>query len=261
MHTSPEDLALLALGEPSGTPADRDHVAACPECSTELVELTRLTGLGRSMTEQDALSTPSAQVWERIATELGFQSVELPEPGDQRAASTGPMRTGGAVGSAIAAPPPVRRDTARPSRARRAAALAAAAGLALIAGIGIGSNLDKITGPDRSVIAQAPLRPLPQWTGANGSAEVSIDEEGNRVLTIQLSVPQQPRANRQVWLMDENIRQMTNLGFLTGVRGTYPMPNNLDLRRYRIVDVSNEPIADGDPRHSGDSVVRGQLTL
>ena len=213
------------------------------------------------MTEQDALSTPSAQVWERIATELGFQSAGLPEPGDEPAARPVPMRPVGVAGSTTAAPQLARSDSAQPSRGRRVAALAAAAGLALVAGIGIGSNLDKITGPDRSVIAQAPLRPLPQWAGANGSAEVTIDEEGNRVLTIRLSVPQQPRANRQVWLMDENIRQMTNLGFLTGVLGTYPMPNNLDLRRYRIVDVSNEPISDGDPRHSGDSVVRGQLNL
>jgi hypothetical protein len=37
------------------------------------------------------------------------------------------------------------------------------------------------------------------------------------------------------------------------------VPDGLDLTRYSLVDVSIEPY-DGDPVHSRDSVVQGQLT-
>jgi hypothetical protein len=36
------------------------------------------------------------------------------------------------------------------------------------------------------------------------------------------------------------------------------VPADVDLRDYVLVDVSQEPL-DGNPAHSGDSIVRGQL--
>ena len=42
--------------------------------------------------------------------------------------------------------------------------------------------------------------------------------------------------------------------------GTYDLPAGLDPAAFPIVDVSGERI-DGDPTHSGDSVLRGQLTF
>jgi hypothetical protein len=40
----------------------------------------------------------------------------------------------------------------------------------------------------------------------------------------------------------------------------FVLPENLDVGEFPVVDVSNEPI-DGDPTHSGDSIVRGVLEV
>ena len=42
--------------------------------------------------------------------------------------------------------------------------------------------------------------------------------------------------------------------------GIYDIPPGVDPSRFPIVDVSVEPV-DGDPTHSGDSVLRGELPL
>ena len=47
-------------------------------------------------------------------------------------------------------------------------------------------------------------------------------------------------------------------GLLEGSEGTFPLPAGVDLSEYSVVDVSREP-SDGDPAHSGDSIVRGAL--
>jgi len=38
----------------------------------------------------------------------------------------------------------------------------------------------------------------------------------------------------------------------------FPLPDDLDLAAYPVVDISEEPF-DGNPGHSGDSIVRGVL--
>jgi hypothetical protein len=38
------------------------------------------------------------------------------------------------------------------------------------------------------------------------------------------------------------------------------IPESVDLARYSVVDISAEPV-DGDPTHSGDSIVRGALDV
>ena len=48
-------------------------------------------------------------------------------------------------------------------------------------------------------------------------------------------------------------------GVLRGDTATFPVPDGLDLGEFPVVDISVEPF-DGDPSHSGDSVVRGTLT-
>ena len=80
MHTDPELLALLALGEQVGTADDRAHVLSCPECADELSELTRLVVLGRSVGAETALVSPSQEVWARIRDELALDVATEPPP-------------------------------------------------------------------------------------------------------------------------------------------------------------------------------------
>lgn len=53
---------------------------------------------------------------------------------------------------------------------------------------------------------------------------------------------------------------MVSLGNLLGSKTTFTLPAGLDVAAYPLVDVSVEPY-DGNPLHSGDSVVRGQLDV
>jgi hypothetical protein len=54
--------------------------------------------------------------------------------------------------------------------------------------------------------------------------------------------------------------QMFPLGVLgTGSEAQLPLPSDVDLSRYSVVDVSAEQF-DNNPAHSGDSLLRGELT-
>ena len=63
---------------------------------------------------------------------------------------------------------------------------------------------------------------------------------------------------REVWLIDREVTRLVSLGVLEGSSGTFTIPTGLDLADFAVVDVSAEPF-DGDPAHSGDSIIRGVL--
>jgi hypothetical protein len=69
MHTEPELLTLLALGELVGTEDDRAHLVTCTECAAELAELKLLVGLVRS-TSVLTLSEPGPRVWAAVHQEI-----------------------------------------------------------------------------------------------------------------------------------------------------------------------------------------------
>ena len=84
MHTDPELLSLLALGEQVGTDDDRFHVQTCPTCADEVSELHRLVTLARSVGTDTELALPSPRVWDKIREELALppalRSHRLSEP-------------------------------------------------------------------------------------------------------------------------------------------------------------------------------------
>ncbi len=72
MHTNPEVLALLALGEPAAAPDDRRHLDGCRQCRDELESLTRLISSSPGPVDGRAPDGPSEAVWAGIQAELGF---------------------------------------------------------------------------------------------------------------------------------------------------------------------------------------------
>lgn len=262
MHTNPEVLALRALGEDVGTPAERDHIDACPTCSEEVAELARLAHVGRSATTSEALATPSPAVWERIRTELGFDQPDADptRTADVSTSTNAPTATvsdisGGWGGSAARSTPP-----RRTSASRRFLALAVAAALALVVGIGVGVGYERQSNrPRERVIARAELNALPQWQGATGTAEVLADGTGNRVLVLKMSTPKPVVGTREVWLIDTQVKGMKSMGVMSDSEARFEIPRGMSLFRFPIVDVSDEPPNDPSPAHSGNSIVRGQL--
>lgn len=246
-HSDPEELALHALGEEvsAGTEA---HLATCRDCQRELDQLRAVVASGRAIRPEDYPTTPPQRVWDGIAAELGL---------------TPDASSGG--GEAAAQPAAADVDDLARQRAARATgarfgvlAMAAAAVAGIILGAGTVALLTGDDEPPGTVVATADLEPLPDRRGT-GVAEVR-GTGADRSLVVDVSGLTRNRSGfYEVWLLDKDAQRLVSLGVLRGDTGTYPLPPSVDVSEYPVVDVSIEPV-DGDPAHSGDSVVRGVLS-
>jgi len=265
MHTNPEVLALVALGEEAGTTAERQHIQTCSACSQEVAELAGIADIGRSSSHPETLLSPSPQVWDRIQSELGFDITETVRT--DTVPSDGPSVTSSAsvsdLSSRRAGGVPPADTTSGWSIGRRIAALAAAAVLALIVGIGVGINYEQRQfQPETRVIATAQLAPLPQWPGATGTAEITADGRGGRQLILRMTSPEPINGVVQVWLMDPTSTDAPEpMGVMENGVATINIPAGMSLFERPVVDISDEPLDDPDPKgHSGNSILRGELT-
>jgi anti-sigma-K factor RskA len=242
MHMSPEDLALLALGEDAGGPDDRAHLAQCPVCMAELDELRRVVVVARQSDPDDGLSQPSPVVWQNIRAEIA--AIEPGSLSDAGSPSTKP------------AAQPV---SAQPTTGRRRLALALAAALVLIVGIGVGFGAGRLSQPDQVAAPSVHLNAMPTWPGSEGKAEVTKDAQGNQVLNVSVSLAEPANGRMEVWLSDDKSLHMQSMGFLENNSGSFNLPPGMDLSQSPVIDVSMEPPNDTNPAHSGVSVVRGRL--
>lgn len=62
-----------------------------------------------------------------------------------------------------------------------------------------------------------------------------------------------------MWRLTADGSALVSLGVLDGRTGSFAVPADVDTDQFSVVDVSQEP-TDGGTEHSGDSIVRGQLT-
>jgi hypothetical protein len=229
-HPDDDTLALLALGE---QPDDRTaaHLARCARCTREVEALAATARIGRAAMADDRLATPDPRVWTAIAAELGI-------PAERSSAPTG-------------AGAPRRR---RPRRLVVAGIAALAAAAAIVAGLAL---LPRTAPP--TVQATATLRAFPAWADAAGTAVLEESASGARVLHVRLSrVSVHDGDAIELWLMDPHDARLISLGDVSDSGGDVTIPRGVDLSTYSTVDVSAEP-PDGNPAHSGNSIVRGPL--
>jgi anti-sigma-K factor RskA len=191
-------------------------------------ELAELRALGRRVGIDadhplEPLDAPPPGIWDRIASEL-----------DEQPAAT-PLR-------------------ARPSRARQArwaVPLAIAAGIAVIAGFVVLGGDDA---QEPVLVATATLDPLAG--SGSGTAEL-LDTDGHLQLRVETDDLDAGDGFLEVWVIDSGVERLVSLGPVRA-DDLYDLPTGLDPRDFPIVDVSVEPI-DGNPTHSGNSLLRGQL--
>jgi hypothetical protein len=256
-HVDPEVLALVALGE-RPAPADAAHLEGCRVCADEVASLAAVVAVGRSVGTADALVPPAPAVWDRIRDELGLAPDVRPAAAsaggdaavDDPAATPAPAPAPAEPSAPLAPVVPLRRRVA-PWVA------AAAAGGVLLGAAGGVWWASRDTAADPGLVAQAPLEPLPGRT-ATGSARVEEDATGDRTLVVTLDGDGTDEGYREVWLIDRDVTRLVSLGVLTGSEGRFTVPPGLDLTQFPVVDVSDEPL-DGDPAHSGISILRGVL--
>ena len=259
-HLDPEVLTLLAIGEPVATPAEKDHLSTCPRCAVELSALTRTVVAGRSTVLLEDLESPPERVWSRISEELGF-SAPAATSGAAAAAEIDPAAETGRMDPADAGALRSTGGTAQtPAPRRRRSGLirglfVLAASVAVLGVIVGGWAMTRQAAVVE--LASAELAAFPDHPGAVGSAVV-VERGDERVIEVTLEADVDPDSNREVWLITEDATEIISLGMLEGQTGEFVVPDAVDLREFVLVDVSDEPV-DGDPAHSGDSIVRGAL--
>jgi hypothetical protein len=238
-HIDPERLALFAIGEPVATPTESAHLGDCPVCVDDLAALRHAALAGRASFDVGELEAPPEAVWSRIAEELALVTAD-PEPAAPIAPTT-----------------PAVVDAPRRRVMTRIWALAAS--LVLVAGVGLGVwAVTQRTA--QTEVAEATLAPFPDHPSAEGSAVVEEGPDGTLAVRVELSADAAPDTFREVWLITADASALVSLGVLDGRQQTFPIPADVDLKDYVLVDVSQEPV-DGDANHSGDSIVRGELTF
>jgi hypothetical protein len=96
--------------------------------------------------------------------------------------------------------------------------------------------------------------------GSSGTGEAVLrTEQAGRVLQVDTRGLAAPDGFYEVWLLDPGSSRILALGTLDERGGAeLSVPESVDLADYAVVDVSAEP-DDGDPAHSSDSVLRGDL--
>ncbi|MFC8682618.1 anti-sigma factor [Microbacterium ureisolvens] len=247
-HLDPDRQSLIALGEPS-TDAERAHLDVCDTCALELAELEYTVVVGRSTVAVGDLEAPPERVWERIAGELQLTGA---------AATPVPPAEGAAAAEGAASVPAGDRAPSTPARrtSRFRLLFALAASIALV--VGVVGTVALVRQSQPVEIAAATLDAFPDHPDASGTAVVVETADGERQVEVDLDDAEAGDGFREVWLITADATALVSLGVLEGSTGVFPVPENIDLREYVLVDISQEP-SDGNPDHSGDSIVRGEL--
>lgn len=147
-------------------------------------------------------------------------------------------------------------ERARRRPARLVAALAAvAAVVAVVAG-----GVWLVSRPPAAVpIASFAMEALDDRAPSAVSGEV-LEVDGVRTVEVDLAELPDPGEDAfyELWLLDLDAGELVSLGPVNGQR-TFRLPDAIDVGTYPTIDVSVEP-TDGDPTHSGDSVLRGPIS-
>ncbi len=271
-HPSPHQLAQLALGEHDQQVAE--HAAACTRCTAELNRLREVQAALAVPDDEPLPAAPAPEhLWEGVARELGLgQSAEERDdaaatPADSPGAPDDPSPlTAAPAPDDASAPTPPTPLSAAPSRRNRVLAVASAAAAALVVAVAAGALilLPDTDEPEPAVAAEATLEPLAdQPVPARASLvhrdDADAEPDAADELLLRLDIDELPEHDGyyELWLLDDE-DEPTALLSLGPLSEETALPADLDLDAYPVVDVSREAY-DGDPNHSGDSVLRGRL--
>ena len=186
---------------------------------------------------------PDERLWASITSELGLTAGVVAPPVEDREV---PARERSA---------PVDLATRRRPPWRRPAVVLAAVAAVLLVGVplALGTMVDR-SDPARRVELSA-------LGGFDGDGEAEVD---GRAVTVDLRGAESPDGSfYELWLLDVDsggeVRDLRSLGRIdVGADGSFTIPDEVDLTRFDTFDVSVEP-DDGDPSHSGQSILRGEL--
>ncbi|MEV1073476.1 anti-sigma factor [Micromonospora parva] len=262
-HLDHDRLVFLALGESEADNGESTHLGSCAHCRREMETLQQVAGLGAETQGLGDLPDPPEHIWQGIVAEVRAAEA-LPSLTDSRRQHVLPEQPNGTTAEPTTATVTRLDPTDRPRRGRgwsRWASVAVTAVAAAAVGVvGTASVLrpdDPAPTPPQAVVASAPLAAYGATPpAATGDARVLQDGQLHLHVANLPSVP----GYYEVWLINPTTMAMFSVGTLGGGSDALlPLPPNVDLKSYSVVDVSAEQY-DNNTRHSGDSLLRGTLT-
>ncbi len=209
----------------------------------ERAALAQLTALFAGTDLDDlVLDRPPAELWSSIAAAVAG-SADEGDAGDEGVTNVVSLAAG----------------RSRPERMLGRRLLAAAAIILLGALIGVGLLQREDSETLVASVALSPEGLDPAGVGLSGSAELlTIDDSFEVALQIADLAPLDD-GYYEVWIINADVSGMYSLGSVSP-DGRYAVPNGVKVEEFPIVDISIEH-ADGDPTHSGQSVLRGKLAF
>ncbi|WFF03264.1 anti-sigma factor [Micromonospora sp. WMMD964] len=266
-HLDHDRLVFLALGESEADNGESTHLDTCTHCRAELATLERVAALGTETQGLADLPDPPEHVWQDIIAQVGAAEAGASPTGSGRrqvpgqADATSVERVDDTTtGATVTRLDPARRSRRGSGWSRWAATAVTAAAAAAVGVVGTVSVLrpdDPTPAPPQVVVASAPLAAYGSTPpAAKGDARVLQNGQ------LHLHVANLPRVPGyyEVWLINPTTMEMFSVGTLGGGSDALlPLPPNVDLASYSVVDVSAEQY-DNNTRHSGDSLLRGTLT-
>ena len=216
-----------------------------PEYDELEADFGEVMGLLRGGLPELPTERPSEAVWDAIAAEFGPAVSASTPRGDGESTGDGSANGG--------APTNVRSITSARSWVRPLALVTGAAA-ALLVGVPLFLALTGGGGPSQ----RADLAAL---AGYDGTGEAELD---GRSLSVRVDGSDAPEGSfYELWLLDlegDDLQDLRSLGRVeVAADGSFAIPDDVDLGEFDVVDVSLEP-DDGNPDHSGVSVLRGGLT-
>lgn len=146
--------------------------------------------------------------------------------------------------------------TTSPRRQLQWLPLTVAAAVALVIGIGLGTVIDLDGGEqDPTMLASVELEPLTEDVAPRTAT--LREDDGGRTITLDLDGLPGTDGFHEVWLLNPETGALVSLGPVRG-DDVYAVPDTIDLVDLSVLDVSDEP-RDGDPTHSGASLLRGEV--
>lgn len=219
-------------------------------------EFDEATGhVARSLSEGPVaieLERPSEALWSSIASELASTSLGA------RAIGSDPDRSSGygpAPGSAAA-----RAQSRWSGRTAFITLVAAAILLVLVPAV----LAIRTPGDDTEFVASADLDPLVSEVLGGNAEMVMVNDAPALELQLPDTVTRVTTSDDEfleLWLLhvaDDGNVETLSLGRVEG-SGRYAVPADVDRGRFNVVDISVE-LDDGDDAHSGNSILRGELT-
>ncbi|MBD2760421.1 anti-sigma factor [Yimella sp. cx-573] len=264
-HPSDDELVDLVMetGEHQGALL---HVRECAECSDALTELRR--ALDAAAAGTPVLETPGEHVWQGILAEIDDVGSDAAGPGghdlDGDMTDRRPFAVVGGTPPSANATAPARSDgddRAKRGGGRRRTFLAVAAALVIGAGIGrLTASPTNDPPTTATVVAKTSLTTLGDAPKPLGQAELMRSGSATKVQIAMNSLPSNGEIV-EAWLINKDGQRMISIGFVHGAKPQqFVIDPRLVQEGYVIVDLSREPL-DGNPKHSGDSIVRGTLPV